>query len=117
MNGNAFIRMMREDIETHKNKKILSSVVDVMEYVVAQHPDCDIPSNKNAEDCYQAIFEGAKRNTGTTEGNTWCVSTPEQSILAVSEYLGLTTGKAYVPQQQATAPAVGGGTISLEDFL
>ena len=31
MNGKAFIRMMREDIETHKDKNVLSGVVDVME--------------------------------------------------------------------------------------
>ncbi|MBQ8323213.1 MAG: hypothetical protein IJX91_04530 [Clostridia bacterium] len=117
MNGKAFIRMMREDIETHKNKAVLSSVVDVMEYVINQHPDCEIDPHKNAEDCYTAIFEEVRVNTAQKEGTTYCCSTPSMSIEAVSKYLGLMkrTDKEQ-PKAVPTATA-GGGEIALEDFL
>lgn len=112
MNGPAFIRMMREDIETHKDKTTLSAVVDVMEYVVGQNPDCDIEPSKNVEDCYKAIFEAAKKNASELAGQRGCCATPSMSISAVSAYLGV--------DANASAPikaTSGGGAIALEDFL
>ncbi len=112
MKGQAFISMMREDIQTHKDKTTLSAVVDVMEYVVAQNPDCEIEPNKNVEDCYKAIFEAAKKNECEMGGQRGCCTTPSMSISAVSAYLGV--GASAVAPIKATA---GGGTIDLEDFL
>ena len=117
MNGNAFIRMMYEDVETHPKKAVLKSVVGVMDYVVGLHPDCEIPSDKNAEDCYHAIFEAAKRNSVDGQGNTWCVSTPDLTIEAVSKYLGLSETNEQNQKLVNVSASAGGGTISLEDFL
>lgn len=112
MNGPAFIRMMREDVETHKDKTTLSAVVDVMEYVVEQNPDCDIEPSKNVEDCYKAIFEEAKKNACEIGGQRGYCATPDMSIAAVSAYLGV--GINVTPSIKA---ASGGGAIALEDFL
>lgn len=117
MNGNAFIRMMYEDVETHPKKAVLKSVVGVMDYVVGLHPDCEIPSDKNAEDCYRAIFEAAKRNSVDGQGNTWCVSTPDLTIETVSKYLGLSETSEKNQKPVNVSASTGGGTISLEDFL
>lgn len=118
MNGTAFIRMMREDIETHKDKTALSSVGDVMEYVVKQNQGCDIDPSKNVEDCYKAIFEAAKKNACELAGNRGCCSTPDMSIAAVSEYLGITIKEIISAPVSAVSSGGGtGGTIALEDFL
>lgn len=117
MNGNAFIRMMYEDVETHPKKAVLKSVVGVMDYVVGLHPNCEIPSDKNAEDCYHAIFEAAKKNSVEGQGNTWCVSTPELTIETVSKYLGLAPTTEQIQKPINASIPTGGGTISLEDFL
>ena len=116
MNGKAFIRMMREDIETHKDKNVLSGVVDVMEYVVNMNPDCEIDASKNAEDCYKAIFEAAKKNA-SADGE-YCCSTPSMSIEAVGEYLGIKVAEGGETASAAVKSSpVGGGAIALEDFL
>ncbi len=116
MNGKAFIRMMREDIETHKDKNVLSGVVDVMEYVVNMHPDCEIDASKNVEDCYKAIFEAAKKNA-SADGK-YCCSTPSMSIEAVGKYLGIkVTGDGETANAVVKSSPVGGGAIALEDFL
>lgn len=116
MNGKAFIRMMREDIETHKDKNVLSGVVDVMEYVVNMHPDCEIDAGKNVEGCYKAIFEEAKKNA-SADGK-YCCSTPSMSIETVGKYLGIkVTGDGEKASVAVKSASVGGDTLLLEDFL
>ena len=106
MNGTAFIRMMRDDIETHKDKERLSQVVDLMEYVVSLHPNCEIAPNKSVEECYKKLFDYASRNRNGE--NSVCL-VPSKSIEIATEYLGLTS----------STPAVVPGTphVVLEDFL
>lgn len=116
MNGKAFIRMMREDIETHKDKNVLSGVVDVMEYVVNMNPDCEIDASKNAEDCYKAIFEVAKKNA-SADGK-YCCSTHDMTIETVGKYLGIKViGDGETAREAVKSSPVGGGAIALEDFL
>lgn len=107
MTGTAFIRMMREDIETHQNKAVLSNVVDVMSHVVDLHPGCEIDGQKNAEDCYKAIYEYATKHT--QDCGKCAVVTPDKSIEIVTEYLGLGTPSESAPKTN--------GHISLTDFL
>lgn len=114
MNGKAFIRMMREDIETHKNKAVLSSVVDAMEYVVNGNLDCEIDSSKNAEDCYKTLFEAAKKTTGQGSGNTWCCISGMDAFKVIKSYLGL----GDEPAEFSIVTEVSmNSTVNLEDFL
>ena len=106
MNGLAFIRMMRDDIETHKDKERLSQVVDLMEYVVSLHPNCEIAPNKSAEECYKKLFDYASQNRGGE--NSVCL-VPRKSIEIATEYLGLTV--------TTPATAVKATHVSLEEFL
>lgn len=113
MNGKAFIRMMREDLETSKDKVILSNVVDAMEYIVNENPHCEIDSHKNAEDCYKALFEKAKSSTGKSEGNTLCSIGGENAYNTIKEYLGLSGKTSSVINVVGSSP----DSINLEDFL
>lgn len=104
MTGQAFIRLMREDIETHKDKEVLKNVVDCMEHVAGLHPNCEIDSTKTADECYKKIYEYAK---GHKSGEC-AVVTPDKSIEIVTEYLGLKDAPA--------APKVA-ARVALEDFF
>lgn len=110
MNGNAFIRMMREDIETRKNKVVFEEVVSVMEYVVAQHPGCEIDHKKNVDDCFKNIEEAARKSEKDGIG----VVGHSQAIAIVSEYLGFTDGAAGGEGIPAAKPA---SRVNLEDFF
>ena len=123
MNGTAFIRMMREDLETDKNRKEHEPVVEVMEYVIGQHPGCEVDPSKNAEDCFKEIEKAAqkifeKKTKGISAERLMAKDAKPVSVLIghdeaiaiVSEYLGITQG-------DGTGSAPLQGAISLEDFL
>jgi hypothetical protein len=87
MVGTEFIKMMKQDIETHKDKAILSNVVDIMEEIVKQNPLVYINSDgKTPENCYMLMREHAKKNA---VDNSFCF-TPKMSIEFIGNYLGLT---------------------------
>ena len=104
MNGAAFIKMMREDVETHKDKNVLLSVVACMEQVVGLHPNCDIDSAKTADECYKKIYDYAQKHFN----GSCAVVTPDKSIEIVTEYLGL---------KDAPAAPKGAARVKLEDFF
>lgn len=104
MTGTAFIKMMREDVETHKDKGVLLSVVQCMEHVVNLHPGCNIDGQKTAEACYKKIYEYAKNH----KNGNYAVVIPEKSMEIVAEYLGL----PLIAEPTPTA-----GLVSLDDFF
>lgn len=110
MNGNAFIRMMRDDIATHNRKIVYSEVVNVMEYVVRQNPGCEIDPTKNVEDCFKEIEKFARAHQNERVG----VVGHEQAISIVTKYLGLsdnTTDDTNAATQSVSRH------IDLEDFM
>lgn len=111
MEGKAFIKMMRQDIETHKQKEVLSTVVDAMEYIVNENPGCDIDSKKTAEECYQKLFDAARASTGEQNGSKWCCATPAIAYKAIRDYLGLSSSSPVVSEVTTS------DSINLEDFL
>lgn len=80
-----FIEIQKQDIETHKDKPILSQVVAVMEEVLKSTPNAEIEHTKTAEDCYNQMYEFAKSN----KQNNVYVFTPDGTIEFVREYLGV----------------------------
>lgn len=108
MNGNAFLRMMREDLETEKNKVQYSEVLAVMEFVIEQNPDCEIDPGKTLDGCLSALIEAVKKNM--ISGKNVGMVGHEQSIAVVSEYLGLVSKGAGATPKTA-------GRINLEDFF
>ena len=87
-----FIEMQKQDIETHKDKVILSEVVAAMAEVLKKHPDLEIDHTKTAEDCYNQMYEYAKKN----KSNNAYVFTPIGTLQFIHKYLGLP--EAYEPQ-------------------
>ena len=85
MKAKDFIEMQRQDIETHKDKLILSEVVKAMEEVVKNNPDFDIDAKKTAEECYKQMYEFAKKN----QSNNAYVFTPSGTLDFIREYLGV----------------------------
>lgn len=110
MNGRAFLQMMKEDLETSPEREKLMSVYAVMEHVISRRPDCEIDPSKNAEDCFQAIFEAAKKNESQDrKGSRYCFFGNDEAIAVVEKYLGL----AAAGGGERTAPA----PVNLEDFF
>ena len=92
-----FIEMQKQDIETHKDKVILSEVVAAMAEVLKSTPDAEIDHTKTAEDCYKQMYEYAKKK----KNNNAYVFTPTGPLQFIRKYLGLP--ETYEPQ--ASAPA------------
>jgi hypothetical protein len=108
MKGQEFIRMMRQDIETHEDKEMLSQVVDAMEAVVQSKPFAEYPATgKTAEDCFKKMEDNARKN----QSNQKYCFTPSATLDFIAKYLlGETASVA--------APAAGsGGIIDLDDLL
>ena len=87
-----FIEMQKQDIETHKDKNILSEVVAAMAEVLKSTPDAEIDHAKTAEDCYKQMYEYAKKN----KSNNAYVFTPTGTLQFIRKYLGLP--ETYEPQ-------------------
>lgn len=103
MKAKDFIEMQRQDIETHKDKLILSEVVKAMEEILRNNPERDVDAKKTAEECYKQMYEHAKKN----QANNAYVFTTEGTLEFIRGYLGVTD-------------AVGGAEKkrrSLEDFF
>ena len=86
MKAKEFIEMQKQDIETHKDKIILSEVIKVMEEVLKNNPDLDVDAKKTAEECYKQMYEHAKKN----QTNNAYVFTPTGTIEFIRGYLGVT---------------------------
>lgn len=91
-----FIEMQKQDIETHKDKVILSEVVAAMAEVLKSTPNVEIDHTKTAEDCYKQMYEYAKKN----KSNNAYVFTPTGTLLFIRKYLGLP--ETYETQTSAT---------------
>lgn len=87
-----FIEMQKQDIETHKDKAILSEVVAAMAEVLKSTPDAEIEHTKTAEDCYKQMYEYAKKN----KSDNAHVFTPTGTLQFIRKYLGLP--ETYEPQ-------------------
>ena len=87
-----FIEMQKQDIETHKDKVILSEVVAAMAEVLKNTPDTEIDHSKTAEDCYKQMYEYAKKN----KSNNAYVFTQTGTLQFIRKYLGLS--ETYEPQ-------------------
>lgn len=86
MKASEFIEMQKQDLETHKDKPILSEVVAAMAEVLKSAPDAEIDHTKTAEDCYNQMYEFAKSN----RQNNVYVFTPEGTFEFIKKYLGVT---------------------------
>jgi hypothetical protein len=85
MKATEFIKMMKQDIETHSNKAIFSQVVEVMEYVLSDKPNADIPHDRTPEGCYSTMKDHANKNkSGGFFGFGY-----KDSVNFVAEYLGV----------------------------
>ncbi len=105
-----FIEMQKQDIETHKDKVILSEVVAAMAEVLKSTPDAEIDHTKTAEDCYKQMYEHAKKN----KNNNAYVFTPTGTLQFIRKYLGLPE----TSEPQASAPVkTEKKRRSLEDFF
>lgn len=80
-----FIEMQKQDIETHKDKVILSEVVAAMAEVLKSTPDAEIDHTKTAEDCYKQMYSYAQKN----KINNAYVFTPKGTLQFIRQYLGL----------------------------
>jgi hypothetical protein len=105
-----FIEMQKQDIETHKDKVILSEMVAAMAEVLKSTPDVEIDHTKTAEECYKQMYEYAKKN----KSNNAYVFTPTGTFQFIRTYLGLP--ETYEPQ--ASEPVkTEKKRRSLEDFF
>jgi len=100
MKGSEFITMQLQDIETRKDKAVLSQVVEAMRALIS--PLDDVPHDKTAEDCYNKMREHASENRN---GSSYCFG-PDETKAFIAKYLGLK------PAADAKS-----GVVSLEDFL
>lgn len=105
-----FIEMQKQDIETHKDKVILSEVVAAMAEVLKSTPDAEIDHTKTAEDCYKQMYEYANKNMSD---NAY-VFTPTGTLQFIRKYLGLP--ETYEPQASSPVKAEK-KRRSLEDFF
>ena len=80
-----FIEMQKQDIETHKDKDILSEVVAAMEEVLKSTPNADIDSKKTAEECYKQMYEHAKKS----QSENAYIFTPKGTLDFIRNYLGV----------------------------
>ena len=105
-----FIEMQKQDIETHKDKVILSEVVAAIAEVLKSTPAAEIDHTKTAEDCYKQMYEYAKKN----KSDNAYVFTPTGTLQFIRKYLGLP--ETYEPQASA-AVKTEKKRRSLEDFF
>ena len=94
-----FIEMQKQDVETHKDKVILSEVVAAMAEVLKNAPDVEIDHTKTAEDCYKQMYEYAKKH----KSNNAYVFTTTGTLEFIRKYLGVP--KVNVAQGQTVAQA------------
>lgn len=105
-----FIEMQKQDIETHKDKVILSEVVAAMAEVLNSTPDAEIDHTKTAEGCYKQMYEYAKKN----QSHNAYVFTPTGTLQFIRKYLGLPE----TIEPQVSAPVkTEKKRRSLEDFF
>ena len=104
-----FIEMQKQDIETHKDKVILSEVVAAMAEVLKSTPDAEIDHTKTAEDCYKQMYEHAKKN----KSNNAYVFTPTGTFYFICDYLGIHSIESSPADAVTTTPK----RRRLEDFF
>lgn len=85
MRANDFLEMQRQDIETHKDKVILSEVVAAMAEVLKYEPNVEIDHKKTAEECYKQMYEFARKNATASA----YVFTTSGTFEFIRKYLGL----------------------------
>ena len=97
MKKNEYLQMMRQDLETHSNKELLSDVLEWIEFSLQFFPDStEIDSKKTVEGAYKKIELFAR-------GNRKQVITPAAATKIIIDYLEV--------KQPATQQ------INLGDFL
>jgi len=97
MRKNEFLQMMRQDLETHQNKELLSDVLEWVEFTLQFFPEStEIDSKKTVEAAYKAIESFARTNRKQ-------VITPKAATKIIIDYLEV--------KQPATRQ------VNLEDFL
>ncbi len=120
MNGGEFIKMMREDIETHSNKGLLSDVIDAMEEVIRSSGECEINAEKTAEGCYEALYAAAREIHKKNNSNYVCI-THSMTLEVVAKYLELSSAaqSEVTCGSEPPVPSVEkkSDRIALEDFF
>ena len=46
MIGTEFVKMCREDIETHKDREVLTMLLQAVETLINENPGCEVDPNK-----------------------------------------------------------------------
>lgn len=85
MNKVEFIKMMRQDIETHKDKELLENVVVAMEEILSVVGDVDIDTKETPETLFEKIKAEAKKLNG--QGMLFSVN--ENNIAIVLGWIGV----------------------------
>ena len=111
-----FIEMQKQDVETHKDKVVLSEVVAAMAAVLKGCPDVEIDHTKTAEDCFNQMYEYAKKH----KDNNAYVFTPTGTLEFIRKYLGVPKVNVAQGQTEATIKELTKAEKkrrSLEDFF
>lgn len=117
MNAKDFIEMMYHDIETEKEKKTLTAVVQAMQECLQMvgNPDID-ESKKTPQDLYKKMYEHAKNNE---KNHAYCF-TPNATLTFTQKYLGIdcdtvtqTIDRTASQTTDSTTPQL----ISIDDFF
>lgn len=111
MRADEFIEMQRQDIETHKNKAVLSEIVGAMTAALKDIPDAEIDHTKSAEECYAKMEEHAKKN----QKNGSYFFGMNETMEFIRKYLGVEGGE--VKQPQAPTPSKKRDKLKLEAFF
>lgn len=85
-----FLKMMREDNETHADADQMREVIEVMAAVLSPIPSAEIDGSKTAEACYSFMRDYAKKHQ---KGSSYVMGT-QNAMEVVSEYLGVTLSAA-----------------------
>ncbi|MFQ7036414.1 MAG: hypothetical protein ACLRTQ_12520 [Candidatus Borkfalkia sp.] len=97
MIGTEFVKMCREDIETHKDREVLAMLLQAVETLINENPGCEVDPNKTIDGLWKEMYEFAKQNT---HSNIYMFD-PENAKKFISEHLGMTERKF----------------VNLEDFI
>ena len=97
MIGTEFVKMCREDIETHKDKEVLAMLLQAVETLINENPGCEVDSGKTIDGLWKEMYEFAKENA---HSNIYMFD-PEYAKKFISEHLGMTERKF----------------VNLEDFI
>lgn len=49
MIGTEFVKMCREDIETHKDREVLAMLLQAVETLINENPGCEVDPNKTID--------------------------------------------------------------------